>query len=170
MIRPPSLVRHWDSYFPGDPALKQPPSPPADDASEADRDEYKAQLEAYVTTLRACRDTSDWAPLRIEGREPTKFVMGQVDRNIWRELIDRGTLPTASPLRVGTVMLYALLFRLSVRQIVGWPKFDREPDPAWNGWTMAPASLVNDLDEIDPRIVGDLGAEVFERLKATRPF
>lgn len=170
MIRPPSLVRSWDSYYPRDSALKQAPRAPAEDAPQVDREEFKLQAEAYVVALRTCRETGDWSPLRIEGQEPTKFVMGQVDRNIWRELIDRAQLPADSPRRIGYTTLLALLFRLSIKQIVGWDSFKRAPDADWDGWTMAPADLVNTLDDIDPGIVGELGSEVLDRLKATRPF
>jgi hypothetical protein len=170
MIRPPSLVRSWDAFYPKDPAFKQAPALPADDAPQADRDEFKLQAEAYLTTLRTCRETGDWSPLRIEDREPTKFVMGPVDRNIWRELLDRCQLSTSSPRSIGFTTLLALLFRLSVRQIVGWEKIVREPDPDWGDWTMAPADLVDQLDNIDSGIVGELGREVLEKLKATRPF
>lgn len=161
IIRPPSQQRQWDTHVSIDPAFKQ--APPKDSETYAD------DLAAYAVLLANARDSGDWSKLAIEGQSPTKFVLGQVDRNIWRAIMDRAVLPGDSPRHIGQVTLYALLFRLSIKSIVGWDKIERSPDFAWDGWVMAPADLVTTLDEIDPRIVGELGLEVFGRLRGVRP-
>jgi hypothetical protein len=170
MIRPPSLVRTWETYYPRDSAFKQPPLPPVEDAPQSERDEYKLAVEQYRTALRVCREKGDWSSLLVEGGQPTKFVMGQVDREIFRELIDRSQLPASSPRRIGDAIAMSILFRLSCKAIVGWDKFEHAPDPKWDGWQMAPKEVVQMLDDIDMRIAAEIGREVFDRLQATRPF
>lgn len=164
MIRPPSQARDYDLFFSGDPAFRQPQRLGVDAT-----DEQRAELEQYLATLRAAKETGSWSSLLIEGQVPTKFVCQQVDRNVWRSLTDRAILPVDSPRHIGQVALHALLFRLAIKEVVGWPRFGREPDPTWDGWTMAPASLVTQLDEIDPRIVGEIGSDVFARLRGVGP-
>ncbi len=160
MIRPPSAQRDWDAFFSGDSAFVQPPT-----LDDPPTDEQKSALEQYAAKLTTARETGDWKPLLIEGQAPTKFVMRQVDRNVWRSIMDRAVLPGDSPRHIGQVSLNALLFRLACVSVVGWDKFERQPDPSWEFWAMAPAKLVTDLDEIDPRIVGEIGSLVFERLR-----
>ena len=169
ILRPPSAQKQWDAYVSIDPAFKQAPTKPGDDATDEIKEAYKVDFAAYAVTLGNAKDTGDWSKLAIEGQTPTKFVLGQVDRNIWRAIMDRAVLPGDSPRHIGQVTLYALLFRLSIKSIVGWDKIERTPDYGWDGWVMAPADLVSTLDEIDPRIVGELGMEVFGRLRGVRP-
>lgn len=169
IIRPPSAQKQWDAHVSIDPAFKQAPTKPGEDASDETKEAYKSDSVAYAVTLGNAKDSGDWSKLAIEGQAPTKFVLGQVDRNIWRAIMDRAVLPESSTLRIGQVTLYALLFRLSIKSIVGWEKIERTPDYSWDGWVMAPADLVSTLDEIDPRIVGELGLEVFGRLRGVRP-
>ena len=169
MIRPPSSQRSWDAFTTADPAIIQPPERPGDDASEADRVAHIEAASAWASKIKSARDTGDWSPIVLEGQQPTKFTLGHVDRNVWRTIQDRATLPADNPRHIGQVVLFALLFRLSVRAIAGWDKFERLPDAAWDNWTMAPADLVNKLDEINPAIVGELGMEVFKRLAGVSP-
>jgi hypothetical protein len=164
-LRPPSAQRAWDAHYSGDPAFLQPPPRPDGEPT----DEYKTAIDQYVARLTAAKETGDWKPLLIEGQQPTKFVMGQVDRNVWRSIMDRVVLPADNPRNIGQVALHALLFRLSVKDVVGFPAFHRLPDPHWDNWTMAPSDLVTTLDEIDPRIVGELGSDVFMRLRGVGP-
>jgi hypothetical protein len=161
MIRPPSLQRSWDAFVTSDSAII--PAPKRDDA--ASDEEHKTALEAWIAKIRAARETADWKPVIVEGQSPTKFVMGQVDRNIWRSVMDRAVLSPDSPRHIGQIALNALLFRLSVREVPEFKKFERTPDASWDMWVMAPASLVNELDEVDPSIVGELGSEVLRRLQ-----
>lgn len=164
MIRPPSQAKDYDLFYSGDPAFRQPPKVVGDAT-----DEQRAELDRHFASLRSAKETGNWSALLLDGQVPTKFVCCQVDRNVWRSLTDRAILPVDSPRYVGQVALHALLFRLAVKEIVGWPAFRRESDPSWDGWVMAPASLVTQLDEIDPRIVGEVGADVFARLRGVNP-
>lgn len=147
----------------------RPPVSPGDTATDEEREAFKQAVEEYVTKIRSARDTGDWTKVIIEGQVPTKFTLEQVDRNVWRELMDRAILPADSPRHIGQVTLNSLLFRLAVRAISGFDKFERLPDPRWDNWTMAPAALVSQLDSIDESIVGEIGAEVFRRLQGIRP-
>lgn len=160
MIRTPSAVRDYDAFFSGDSAFEQPPAVDGDDRSA---------LEAYQAKLTAMRETGDIAPLLIEGQTPTKFVLGQVDRTVWRAVTDRAILPADNPRHIGPVSMPALLFRLAVKSIAGLPPFKRLRDEHWDGWVMAPSSIVDQLDEIDPRIVGEIGDLVFSRLRGVSP-
>lgn len=162
--RPPTLQRDFDLCFSGDPAFKQPPKLVGDPT-----DELRAEIEQYVTRLRVAKETGNWSELLIEGQLPTRFVCRQVDRNVWRSIMDRVILPGDSPRHIGQVTMNALLFRLAVKEITGWDKFERLPDANWDNWIMAPASLVTMLDEIDPRIVGEIGGDVFAKLRGVGP-
>lgn len=169
MISPPSQQRDYDAFFSGDPAFVQPPSLPSGEVSEAAQKAYEDDLAQYLVKLKAAQETGDWKPLLLDGQSATKFVLRQVDRNVWRAIMDRAVLPGDSPRHIGQVILNALLFRLAIKEIVGWDKIERQRDPAWDNWVMAPASLITHLDEIDPRIVGEIGALVFDRLRGVRP-
>lgn len=161
IIRPPSLHKTWDTYWSQDPAFT--PTPTLSD--EPTPEEKAAGLE-YLTKLRSAKNTGDWSELVLAGKTPTKFVMGQVDRNVWRALIDRSRLPPDSKRHVGQSVAEAILFRLSVQSIEGLDiKFKRAADPQWDEWDMAPASLINALDEIDPGIVSEIGNDVYLRLR-----
>lgn len=166
IIRPPSYQREYTEHWSGDPALVQPPPKPAKDAGAEAEAAYKKALEEYQRKLRVARETGDWAALRIEGAQPTPFVMGQVDRNIWRSIGDRLMLHSSNPRWIGPHECHALLFRLALQKIVGLDiEVERRPDPRWDGWVMASPDVVGALDAIDTGIVTELGDEVFIRLR-----
>jgi hypothetical protein len=165
ITRPPSAQRPYETYYSGDPAFVQPPKAPADDASDEAKKEYTDALEQHGAKVKSARDTGNWQALIVEGQSPTKFVMAQVDRGVWRELADRMILPPDSHRRVGIVTLRALAFRLAIKSIGGWDKFERLPDPSWDNWTMAPEDIVAELDAIDAGIVNEIGTDVLERLR-----
>lgn len=169
MIRTPTLQRTWSAFASCDPAVARPPERPASDASADDIAAYKTALEDYAAKIKAAKEAGEWKPVLAGSDLPTRFQMGQVDRNVWRSIQDRCILPGDSPRYIGMVALNALLFRLSVREIAEYPKFERLPDPNWDHWVMAPASLITQLDEIDPSIVGEIGTEVFNRLRGVSP-
>jgi hypothetical protein len=171
-FRAPSLTKPWDEFVSIDPVFVQPPAPPADDASEEVRAEYKRLLAEYGAKLRAARETGDWQPLVADGRrldEATKFTLLQVDSNVWRELLDRATLPLNTPMRIGGATLRAVLVRLAIKAIPGFPiAIERELDDQW-GYTMARADVIDVLDRHDSRIVGELGTRIMERLRGVGP-
>jgi hypothetical protein len=153
ITRNPSYQREYKDHWSGDPALEQAPT----DA---------ALLEEYERKLRVARETGDWQPLCLAGQQPTTFVMGQVDRNIWRALHDRMSLPASNPRRIGPAEGVALLLRLALLKIVGFDvEVERRPDPRWHDWVMASPEVVNALDAIDEGIVEELGDQVYARLR-----
>lgn len=165
MIRLSSYQRDYDIYWSGDPALEQPPIDPGRAVSDETIAAFKAALAAYQTKLTAARETSDWSALILENQVPLKFVMQQVDRNIWRAIIDRGSLPLDNPRLIGPGVLSSLLFRLAVKDIPGGEiKVVRAPAPEWDGWVMAQADIVSALDFVNPAIVSELGMDVYRRL------
>jgi hypothetical protein len=169
ITRLPSAQKPDDAHVSIDPAFRQPPADPGEKATDEERAQYKEARADYDAKLTAARDTGDWKPLLIEGQTPTKFVLKKVDRNVWRALMDRAMLPVDSARYIGQVMMNALLFRLAVVSISDFDKFDRAPDPQWDGWEMADAKLVTQLDEISTAIVGEVGGAVFRRLQGVRP-
>jgi hypothetical protein len=97
-------------------------------------------------------------------------VLGQVDRNIWRAIIDRGMLDESNPRHIGLITMFAVLFRLAIQSIPASPiEIRRRADDDWNGWVMATPDVVTALDELDPQIVGEIGAGIFRRLKEGVP-
>lgn len=172
MLRPPSLAKSYDEYVSVDPVFIQPPEI-ADDATDAAREEHTKAAEQYLATLKAARETGDWTPMLTLGRtlnEATKFTLLQIDRNVWREIIDRSTLPLDVPNRIGPSALRALLVRLALKSAVALDmKIERAPDPRWNDYVMASSDVIDYLDAINPRIVGELGSRIIERLSGERP-
>lgn len=153
--RPPSYQRTYDTYYSGDPSFAQL----ADDAT-------KEQAGEYVAKITVAHDTGDWSALLVPGGAPTKFVLQQIDRNVWRAITDRAVLPPENPRWIGPVILPSLLLRLALQSIPGWDvEVSRKPDPSWGGWVMAQPDIVTMLDEIDTGIVGELGAQIFRRLQ-----
>lgn len=171
MIRLPSLQKPYDAIFSGDGALKQPPAKPVKDADDTTIAKYKAEYADYLATLTSCQETGDWTPLLLEGQVPLKFVLQQVDRNIWRSLVDRAALPASNSRHVGLGSILALLFRLAIVEIVGAEgiRVRREPDPAWDGWTMAQPEIVTILDAANQNIVSEIGGSIYRRLVDVSP-
>ncbi len=169
-LRPPSSQKQYDDYASIDTAFRQPPSAPADDCTADQRKQYDEALADYTAKLQAAKDTGDWSALRVEGQTPTKFVLGQIDRNIWRAILDRATLPNSNPRWIGSATLLNILFRLALKSIVGWDiKVERRSDPDWEDWEMAQPELVTMLDEIRPSIVSEIGGGVYKRLQSISP-
>lgn len=170
LVRPASYQREYTDYWSGDSAFIQPPPAPPETATEDELARHKKALEEHARKIRVARETSSWQSLLVEGGRPSAFIMGQVDRNICRALGDRMLLSPQNPRWIGPGELTALMFRLAIREIT---EFDvevvRAPDPRWNGWVMAQADLINELDGLDPRIVGELGDEVLKRLQGISP-
>lgn len=165
MIRPPSLQRTYDDFFTLDPAFIQRPADLPADASDDEKAAHKSAVEDYEAKIAAAKETGKWEAVLVPGAVPTKFVVGQVDRNIWRAILDRTWLPPDSPRYIGQAALVALLFRLAIQNITGFEvKVDRRPDPKWDGWEMASADIITTLDSIDIRIVGQIGTGVYGRL------
>ena len=167
MLRPPSLSKAWDEFVSVDPVFVQAPH-----LDDPPTDEQKQAAEEYIAKLKAARDTGNWDPMLAPGRslnEATKFTLLQVDRNIWREVLDRSTLPLDVPNRIGPSQLRALMVRLALKSALALDvKVEREVDPKW-GYEMARADIISYLDGIDPRVVGELGTRIIERLRGAGP-
>lgn len=166
-LRPPSLFKSWDEFVSVDPVFVQAPK-----LDDEPTDEQKEEAEKYLAKLKAARDTGDWEPMLAPGRslnEATKFTLLQIDRNIWREVLDRSTLPLEVANRIGPSQLRALLVRLALKSALALDvKIERSVDPKW-GYEMAQADIISYLDSIDPRIVGELGTRIIERLRGVGP-
>lgn len=173
ITRPSSLVREYDEYVSIDPSFVQAPEPPPENAAPEVIEAYAKELADYAAKVSSARETGDWQSMLIDGaKTPTKFVMRQVDRNIAREISDRVELDPDNPRRIGNNVGFCLLFRLAIVRIVGGPegaegKIERAKDPRWDDWVMATPSVVNALDEIDRRIVTELGRTVFQRIRGS---
>lgn len=165
MIRLPSLQRAYDDFYSRDPAVIPEPTEPAKTASVEEWEAHKKSIDEWLTKIRAAKETGRWDEVLVPGGVPTKFVMGQVDRSVWRTIADRFQLPDDNKQHIGWNQLSSLLFRLAVREIAGIDiKVQRHVDSEW-GWEMASADIVTVLDQADPRIVGELSAGVWKRLQ-----
>lgn len=165
MIRFPSLQKTYDDFYTGDAAIIPRPEAPSTSASTEEIEAYQAALKEWGTKIKAAKETGQWGPVLVPGGVPTKFVMGQVDRNAWRSIVDRMQLPEENKLHIGLTQLSSLLFRLAVREVPGIEvKVTRYVDEQW-GWEMAQPELVTLLDMADPKIVGELSAGVWQRLQ-----
>lgn len=170
MIRAPSLIRAFDDFYSADPAFIQPPAELGNDATDAEKEEYERALADYRAKILSAKETGKWDAALVPGAVPTKFVLQPVDRNIWREILDRGSLPADSSRRIGIVTAIALLFRLSLKSIVGFDlKVERAADPQWDGWVMAQPDVITVLDELDAGIVSEIGGGIYKRLMGIGP-
>lgn len=165
MLRPPSLAKAYDDYYSGDPAFAQEPA-----LSAEPTESEQAALDDYLAKLKSAKQTGDWSALLLPGATPTKFVLDQVDRNVWRSIVDRGGLPDTNPRWIGPAQLLSLLFRLAIKDIPGFDfRIERAPDPQWDGWVMAHPKVIDVLDRIDPGIVGEIGGGVYRKLRTLDP-
>jgi hypothetical protein len=156
-IRFGSLQKDYDFFISSDSAFIQPPTD-GDPSAAAD----------YIAKWRAARETTDYSKVLVPDGQPTKFVLGRVNRSVWRAIQDRSQLPVDSDRHIGYTVVLALLARLAVRSIPSLEmKIDHVADPKWDGWVMAPAALIEQLDETDPRIVAEIGLEALRRLNLT---
>jgi hypothetical protein len=170
VIRPPSLQRAYDDFFTLDPAIIPAPTEPAETATSEEVEAYTASRAEYDAKIKAAKETGKWHDVVVPGQVPTKFVLGQVDRNIWRAVLDRAALLPDNPQRIGPGLMVALLFRLAIKSVAGFePKVERVRDPQWDGWEMAQPEIVDALDSIDPRIVGQIGTGIYQRLRGSIP-
>jgi hypothetical protein len=171
ITRLPSYQHEYTEHWSYDSALVRRPTTPPDEAGAESKAAHEKAVEDYERKLRIARETGNWQPLILDGQSPTPFVMGQVDRNIWRAIRDRLNLRPGSPGWIGIDVGVALLFRLAIQRIVGLDlEVSRRADSRWEGWTMAQPELVSDLDtKYHPGIVTELGDQVFVRLRGLSP-
>lgn len=168
-IRLPSLQRAYDDFWSLDPSIIPPPAEPLATASAEDWEAYKKAVEERIAKIRAAKETGRLDEVLVPGGIPTKFVMGQVDRNVWRAIADRAQLPSDNKQFIGVNQLSSLLFRLALQSIVGLDiKVSRYVDPEW-GWEMAASEVVTLLDLASPSIVGELSGGVWRRLTEISP-
>ncbi len=171
-LKPPSISKPWDEFVSIDPAFVQMPKIPPSTATDEEIAAFKAAFAEYAAGLKAARETGDWTPMLVAGKtlaDATRFTLGQIDGNIWRELIDRNTLPADSSRRIGGSVLRALLVRLAIKAISGCElKIERTLDEEY-GEVMAQAEVIDMLDKENPSIVGELGTVIAERLRGVRP-
>lgn len=169
MIRQPSLQRPYSDFYSGDPAVIPRPLPPPLDASDDERALFKRNFDEYRTKITVAKETGNWTEVAVPGQSITSFLMGHVDRTIWRSIVDRQALPDDNARYIGPATMLQILVRLSVQSINGWDfKIERHVDSDW-GWAMAQPELIQTLDNIDPKIVAELGGGVFRRLQTIHP-
>jgi hypothetical protein len=112
-IRPPSVQREYDDFWSGDPAIKQPPQPPPENASDEERDRYIKSVEDYVKAIELARETGDWRPLIIEGETPTKFTLRPLPAKAYTLLADMSTSGAQTRNQVAALAFQCALARLS---------------------------------------------------------
>lgn len=157
---PSSLQGRFSLVYTGDPALQPRPADLPDDADEAARKERTAAQEKYDHDLKVCRETGNWSALIVPGASPTLFSFelprGEKRRGLidaYRTLLIDGKESTAA----------SRLVRSTLRDVTNWPG----PKLAWieeDGVRLVAEDVVTFLDDITPRIVGELAGLVRERL------
>lgn len=103
--RPLSLIKPYTDHFSEDPAFVQAPVAPGKDATDEERETYKAALEEYSTQLTVAIDTGNWSALRVQGSEPTTFTMRPLPSDVFGKLADLKASGT------GENEIYVLAFR-----------------------------------------------------------
>lgn len=159
----PSLQGRFSLVFSGDPALQPRPEDLPKSASKgAVRDRVNQQAK-WEHDLRVSNETSNWTCLLIQGAEPTVFSFELPKGEARRALVDQASALLADGR--GNV-LASRLFRAALRDVTGWPEsapkltFIRE-----DGLQLVSDEVVTFLDEeVTPRVIGELGGAVYERL------
>lgn len=143
---PPSLQHRHALVWSGDPALATPP----DGADEATQ-------KAWEARLRVARETGKWDDVLRPGELPTWFYVQPIRGTTLRLLADDATSG-----RIGPASMWSLCFRLGIKAIENPAiAFTQESDARLG--PIAPSSVVDDLDALNPGIVAELGAALFNR-------
>jgi hypothetical protein len=156
-----SLQGRFSLIYSKDPSLQPRPEDLPDDADDAAKKERAEAQVKYDHDLKVCRETGQWAPLLVPGASPpTLFVFelprGEKRRGLidaYRRMLLRGSESTAA----------SRLVRSSLQDVTNWPG----PKLTWveeDGLRLVADDVVAFLDEITPRIVGELSGLVRDRL------
>jgi hypothetical protein len=164
MLRLPSNQREYDTYWSGDPAFVQPVK---NENGEIDPD----VAAEHAAKVKRATQTGDWSELRIDGQEPTKFVMQPISGKQWRYLVDESTRTDEH--RMGTAVFWSYIFRCACTSIknLGMTVNDkpvRDKDHPYLG-PIAPQDMPDVLDKIDGAIVTELAAAALERAQNLDP-
>lgn len=158
MLRPPSIQKQYDDFYPYDPAFDQL----ADNASDEQQAEYRARWESAT-------DTGDYSKLGNVA-DATKFVMRPVPGKSVLKIDD-----LYSSRRIGENERWELALRCALVDIANAPvrinikpAFHEDPSLYALGH-IAPVEVINQLHEIDPRIVPIMGARVWSRAVTISP-
>lgn len=152
MINPPSLQRPYDEFWSFDPAIVPPPDDPPSDADDDVKGSFRAAVEEWKRRLDVARETGNWSAVTVPGMDPTRFTLEPITGQALREIrsrLEAGQLDmthTAAPLA-----FRACIVKISNPSI----EFKHERDKDLG--RLAPVSLTNKLDAIDPTIVTELG-------------
>lgn len=139
MIQPPSLQRSATLIWSKDPALVLP-------VDETERE----------NALRVARETGNWQP--ILAGEPTRFVVRFLGGAAFRWLISE-----SSRRKLTEIELAAMALRMAIEKIENWGDYQLELGRTADGFPLASAKLVDDLDAVDRTIVNELGTQIIER-------
>ncbi len=153
IVRPPSLVRDYDDFYSGDPAIVQL----AEDASDEDKKDHERKLEV-------ARETGNWSGVVVEGAQPTKFTMKPLAGDVYRRMMDM-----YGSRAIGIGELASLAFRCACVGVTNLGDVDTKRTKDDRLGQMAPVKLTNDLDAIDLGIVSELGGHVLRRARDVSP-
>lgn len=154
MLRPPSVQKQYDDYYPGDPAFAQL----SDNASDEERAEYTAKWETAT-------ETGDFSKLGNLA-DATKFVMRPIPGKSVLKIDD-----LRMSRRIGDNEKFELALRCALVEIVSVPPirfklaFHEDSDLRGLG-QIASADVINQLYEIDSRIVLIMGARAWVKAVA----
>lgn len=150
-VRKPSYQHEFDLFFSGDDAIAQLPG----DAS-------KEAQEEHARKLRVARETGDWSPILVAGKQVTRFKCRPIAGTRFRRYLDR-VLAGA----IGESESRGLLLRMALADVVNLPGTDGSPfnvdRVASEYGEIASTAIVDYLDSRDPAIVNELGLALFER-------
>lgn len=168
-IRARSLQHNYSEFWSGDSAFEQPPDEPktTPDKDPKAWETWTKSLTDWQRRVKIARETGDWAAMRIDGgEEPTQFVLRPVPGHVFRKLVDdvtRGEL--------GGTEAMTLMLQLALVDVIGLEgsklEMKRVKHPRYGD--MASVDMPNLLDQIDPRIVGELGGTVRDRAQGVLP-
>ena len=143
-----SLSQGFELVWSGDPALDR-------------------EATDFANSLRVASERGDYAPVVKAGASVTVFVFRPLRGMRLRGLLDRAS-------QVGAATASALAFRMGLTAIKNasgeWPAVKVATDGAFHELgAMAGDDVVSALDDVNPLIVQELGAEVINRSMSPRP-
>lgn len=154
MIRPPSLQRTYDDFFSGDEALRRGATP-----------EEKTEIARLI---KVARETGDWRPLAVEGKQPTKFTFKPLSGDVYRTMVDMLTAR-----EIGAAKMPQIAFRAAFSAVSNLGiDLDADQSKKVNHpklGELASTQLTDLLDGCDVSIVTELGGEVLRRAQEVSP-
>jgi len=129
-----------------------------------DIDTNEAAAKEWERKIEQARETGNWQAITKDGAQPTFFELRPVPGDVFRKVLDR-----LERKAIGLNEACSLMFRLALVGVSNLGDLTVKLMADKDLGDMASAEIPNLLDSINPGIVGELGALVYQRGASPRP-